>query len=59
MKKRKKERKSKREKEREKEKEEKARKEIGKVPRWWKRFVDNVFEVWRGTKEELVRFVGI
>ena len=32
---------------------------IGKVPRWWKRFVDDVFGVWRGTEEEFVRFVEV
>ena len=32
--------------------EEKAREKIGKGPRWWKRFVDDVFGIWKGTKEE-------
>ena len=39
--------------------EEKARKEMGKGPRWWKRFVDDVFGIWKGTKEEFERFVGV
>ena len=39
--------------------EEKARVEMGKGPRWWKRFVDDVFGVWRGTKEEFYRFVEL
>ena len=39
--------------------EEKARKELGKVPRWWKRFVDDVFGIWRGTQEEFEEFVKL
>ena len=38
---------------------EEAERVIGKKPKWWKRFVDDVFGVWRGTKEEFVRFVEI
>ena len=32
---------------------------MGKGPKWWKRFVDDVFGVWKGTKEEFLEFVGI
>ena len=38
---------------------EKARKEVGKGPRWWERFVVDVFGVWRGTREEFERFVEV
>ena len=36
---------------------EKARRMIGKGPRWWIRFVDDVFGVWKGSKEEFLRFI--
>ena len=28
---------------------ERAEWELGKKPKWWKRFVDDVFGVWKGT----------
>ena len=40
----------------EKEVSEKARM-IGKGPRWWIRFVDDVFGFWKGSKEEFLRFI--
>ena len=33
-----------------------AVKRIGKRPKWWKRFVDDVFGIWKGTEEE---FFGV
>ena len=39
--------------------EEKAKEKIGKGPRWWKRFVDDVFGIWKGTKEEFEAFVEL
>ena len=43
----------------EKEVEEKAREQIGKGPRWWKRFVDDVIGVWRGSEKEFKTFIDI
>ena len=37
----------------------KAEEEIGKRPKWWKRFVDDVIGVWKGSKEEFLRFIKI
>ena len=37
----------------------KAEEEIGRKPKWWKRFVDDVVGVWKGSKEEFLRFVEI
>ena len=36
-----------------------AEKVMGKRPKWWKRFVDDVFGVWKGTKEEFLSFIRI
>ena len=36
-----------------------AEEKIGKKPRWWKRFVDDVIGVWKGSKEEFLRFIDI
>merc|ERR1712002_1305780 len=33
--------------------------EMGKKPKWWKRFVDDVIGVWKGSKEEFLRFIEI
>ena len=38
---------------------EEAEKEIGKKPKWWKRFVDDIIGVWKGSKEEFLRFVEV
>ena len=38
---------------------EKAERELGKRPKLWLRFVDDVFGVWKGTKEEFQRFVEV
>ena len=38
---------------------EEAVRRMGKGPKWWKRFVDDVFGVWRGSKEEFLKFVDI
>ena len=43
----------------EKEVDEEANRRLGKGPKWWKRFVDDVFGVWRGTKEEFLEFIKI
>ena len=32
---------------------------LGKGPKWWKRFVDNVIGVRKGSKEEFRRFIEI
>ena len=37
----------------------KAEEELGVKPRWWKRFVDDVIGVWKGSKEEFLRFIDI
>ena len=37
----------------------KAMEEMGKGPKWWKRFVDDFIGVWNGSKEEFDRFVEI
>ena len=36
-----------------------ARRRMGKGPKWWKRFVDDIFGVWQGTKEEFLEFIKI
>ena len=36
-----------------------AEERIGRKPKWWKRFVDDVFGVWKGTKEEFLEFIKI
>ena len=38
---------------------EKAEEQIGKRPKWWKRFVDDVIGVWKGSKEEFLRFIEV
>ena len=38
---------------------EKAEKELGKKPRMWLRFVDDIWGIWKGTEEELRRFVDL
>ena len=38
---------------------ERAEMEIGKGPKVWIRFVDDVFGVWKGSREEFEKFVGI
>ena len=38
---------------------EKARLSLGKVPRLWLIFVDDVFGIWKGSKEKFERFVDI
>ena len=38
---------------------EKAEEDLGKRPKWWKRFVDDVWGVWKGSVEEFLRFVEI
>ena len=38
---------------------EQSMEEIGKKPKWWMRFVDDVIGVWRGSKEEFLRFIEI
>ena len=43
----------------EKEVAEKSEEILGKKPRWWKRFVDDVFGVWKGSKEEFEKFIKI
>merc|ERR1712002_777932 len=43
----------------EKEVQKKAVEEIGKSPRFWKRFVDDIIGVWKGSKEEFLRFIEI
>ena len=43
----------------EKEVNKKAEEEIGKKPRFWKRFVDDIIGVWKGNKEEFLRFIEI
>ena len=42
-----------------KEVDEEVNRRLGKGPKWWKRFVDDVFGVWRGTKEEFLEFIKI
>ena len=37
----------------------KAREAMGKVPRLWLRFVDDIFGIWKGSKEEFQRLVDI
>ena len=37
----------------------KARELVGKVPRLWLRFVDDVFRIWKGSKEEFLKFVEV
>ena len=32
-----------------------AEMKLGKRPSWWKRFVDEVFGVWKGSKEEFIQ----
>ena len=36
-----------------------AEERIGKKPRFWKRFVDDIIGVWRGSKEEFLKFIEI
>ena len=43
----------------EKEVNEEAERRLGKKPRFWKRFVDDIIGVWKGTKEEFLKFVEI
>ena len=43
----------------EKEVNKKAEEEIGKKPRFWKRFVDDIIGVWKGSKEEFLKFIEI
>ena len=43
----------------EKEVNEEAERRLGKKPRFWKRFVDDIFGVWRGSREEFLKFVEI
>ena len=43
----------------EKEVNKKAEEEIGKKPRFWKRFVDDIVGVWKGSKEEFLKFIEI
>ena len=43
----------------EKEVQQKARKEIGKQPKLWFRFVDDIWGVWKGSKEEFEKFVKL
>ena len=38
---------------------EKSEEQTGKRPKWWKRFVDDIIGIWKGTKEEFTRFVEI
>ena len=38
---------------------EEAERRMGKKPKWWKRFVDDVFGIWKGSKEEFLQFVEI
>ena len=33
--------------------------ELGKRPRFWKRFVDDIIGVWKGSKEEFLKFIEI
>ena len=37
----------------------KAEEKMGKKPRFWKRFVDDIIGVWKGSKEEFLKFVEI
>ena len=37
----------------------KAVEQMGKGQRWWKRFVDDIIGVWKGSKEEFLRFIEI
>ena len=43
----------------EKEVSQKAVEKIGKKPKWWKRFVDDVIGIWKGTKEEFLKFIEV
>ena len=36
-----------------------AEEEIGNKPRWWKRFVDDIIGIWRGSKEEFLKFIEV
>ena len=36
-----------------------SKEKLGKGPKWWKRFVDDVIGVWKGDKEEFERFIEI
>ena len=36
-----------------------AEERIGKKPRFWKRFVDDIIGLWRGSKEEFLKFIEI
>ena len=38
---------------------EEAERRMGKKPKWWKRFVDDVFGIWKGSMEEFLQFVEI
>ena len=43
----------------EKEVNKRAEEEIGNKPRFWKRFVDDIIGVWKGSKEEFLKFIEI
>ena len=38
---------------------ERAEKEMGKKPKVWYRFVDDIWGIWKGSKEEFLSFVGL
>ena len=43
----------------EKEVNKRSEEEIGKKPRFWKRFVDDIIGVWKGSKDEFLKFIEI
>ena len=43
----------------EKEVNERAMQEIGKRPRFWRRFVDDIIGVWKGGKEDFLKFIEV
>ena len=38
---------------------ERAERELGKKPKMWFRFVDDIWGIWKGSKEEFEKFIGI